>query len=436
MNREPESLERVGDTVNGDPEEWRWSRLTALVRDLRGASATTYPLEPLARFAVSELGAGQAIALDGMGDELRSVGAAGLESSQDRGRILAYARRLAVWVQKTKLPVAVNDPAKDERFGEPPSGATEAMALPLGWNEDVRGALAIFFTGSHPGEDDAAGRDDALAFLSLLAALVLDRGHSRRRGSELLRKLEESERLRIRAEQAAWAGELMAEMIQEVKAPLASLGGLASQLADSMPEDDPRRPMLEVLEREVGRLDRMLGDQLELTRAPVAELGPDDLNRLLEESVLLLAPDLESNRVRITKKLGRDIPPLLLDTQLMRRVFLNMLRTGIERSGSGGKIRVESKRRGKTVEALIAADGSRERGDVVELLWRPFQADGSRPGDITSAAVERILKQHRGTLRVSSNREWALIFSLQLPIPGNRERRRSADRRRRPRRRA
>jgi signal transduction histidine kinase len=436
MNREQKSLERKAGTVNGDPGMGPWGGLTALLRDLRAAGSSECPLEPLARFAVSELGAGHALVLDqeAGGEKLRSLGAAGLETAPERGKVLALARELAAWVQKTRLPVAVTRPERDERFEDPPSHVVEAVALPLGWGDDARGALVVFYAGAGAGDESGPERDESLAFLSLFAALILDRRHSRLLCGDLSRRAEESERLRLRAESIASMGELVAEMSREVKEPMASLGGLASQIAESMEEGDPRRPLLDILVREVERLDRVLSDQLELARTPLPELGPDDLNRLLEECLMLLGPELESSGARVTKRLGCDIPLLLLDTNLMRRVFLNMLRTGLERSRSGGKIRIESKRKGTMVEVQIAALGSRAPGDVVELLWRPFQVDRSRPGDITSRGVERILKEHQGTLQVSSNREWAIIFTLALPIPGNRERRRGGERRRRSRR--
>jgi len=325
---------------------------------------------------------------------------------------------------------------EDPRFGPPPAGAGAALACPLLDGQDVRGVLVATLSPEEDGTPPCLQAEE-LGFLSCLAGEVLVRDTLRRERGQLVRRLEECETARLQAERLAAVGELVSEMAREIQTPLASLNGFASRLAETLEPEDERRGMLEVMQREVERLDRLLGDQVEMARSPDPELFPDDINRVLEECLLLESDTIKARRVRVTRRLGADLPTLLLDLDLMRRIFLNILRGAMERMAPGGRLKVESRRKGSEVEVVVAADVPRGRGETLEQMWRPFLAEGKRPGDVAAVVLERMLTRHHGVLQVTSNSEWPLLFRLRLPIADNRDRRRpGSDRRRRSRRRA
>jgi K+-sensing histidine kinase KdpD len=170
------------------------------------------------------------------------------------------------------------------------------------------------------------------------------------------------------------------------------------------------------------RLERVLEDHIEAARSPSPVLAADDVNRLVGECLSMMSDELEGAHVRVTRRLGASLPMLLLDAALMRRMILNLLRIGLESACPGGRLKVETKRRGEVVEVLVAADGKREPGASLEHLWRPFRASDDK--DVTTAGIEQILRDHRGMLRVFTTQDWPLVFSLVLPISGNQERRR------------
>jgi signal transduction histidine kinase len=182
--------------------------------------------------------------------------------------------------------------------------------------------------------------------------------------------------------------------------------------------------------KETERLHALIQEQLALAEAPELRLVPEDVNRLLRECAEIVEHELKERRVRATVRLGSSLPPLLLDTDLMRRVLLNMLRAGIGHARPGGRIKVQSKRRGERVEVLVAADGSRDVGLVLDNLWSPFRGEVEERASVSSASIQQILRDHRGVLRVSSSPDWPLVFSLILPIVDNRDRRQGAPDRR------
>jgi signal transduction histidine kinase len=423
MEHEERSVGVNGRGVN-EPPLRGWDELADLLAGIVPESSVADALTGLARDAVEGGGATRAafFVRRPRRPNLALEGAHGFDDADDRSRLLDFGRRMAAWVEKTGAALDVGDPEEDPRFPDVPEGCGPCAAFPLSGHAGSAGALVAFGV-------DSVG-EPRLAVLARLGALLLDRDHAAAHSRELSRNLDESEKRLIVIERLAAAGESLLETNREFKAPLAGMGGLAARVAETLDPDDPRRSMLEMIVEESARLDRILQDQIEATRSPSPVLVPEDVNRLVTETLALAAADLAREKVRVTRRLGSSLPALLVDADLMRRMLLNLVRVGLEGTGSGGRVKVETKRRGDVVEILIAADGKREPGAALEYLWRPFRADG--PGDeVTGAGVERILRDHRGMLRVFSTHDWPLVFSLVLPIAGNQDRRRgSRDRRR------
>jgi hypothetical protein len=437
MGHNPQSLGGALGSVNAETESITAELLTLTGDVLRNPDVGS-ALAAVATCGVEHVGFRHLVVLgpDESGLMVRLLAASGLEEAKSRPEILAYTRGLASWAERTKLPVGVTGSEQDPRFGPPPAGAAAALACPLLDGDAVCGVLVATLSPDEDGSPPPLCAEE-LGFLACLATEVLVRSMLRRQRGDLRHRLEESEKARLQAERLAAVGELVAEMAREIQAPLASLSGFASRLSESLEPEDERRSVLDVMQREVERLDRLVGDQVEMARSPDPELFPDDINRVLEECLLLESDTIKTRRIRLSRRLSTSLPTLLLDLDLMRRIFLNILRGAMERMARGGRLKVESKRKGNQVEVTVAADVPRGRGETLEQMWRPFLAEGKRPGDVAAQALERMLTQHHGVLQVTSDAEWPLLFRLCLPIADNRDRRRpGTDRRRRSRRRA
>lgn len=437
MGHNPRSLGAALGAVNAEAEGVS-TELLALTGEVLRASDLERALGRITECGVESMGFRHLVVLgpDDTSPASRLVAAGGVDDASARRDVLSYARGLASWAARTRLPVGVTGTERDPRFGPPPDGAAAALACPLLEGEMVQGVLVATLSPEEDGTPPPL-RAEELGFLACLATQALVRDTLRRERRDLSRRLQESETARLQSERLAAVGELVAEMAHEIQTPLASLSGFASRLAETLPPEDERRSMLEVMQREVERLDRLLGDQVEMARSPDPELFPDDINRVLEECLLLESDTIKARRVRVTRRLADTLPTLLLDLDLMRRIFLNMLRGAMERMAPGGRLKVESKRKGNEVEVVVAADVPRGRGETLEQMWRPFLAEGKRPGDVAAVVLERMLTRHQGVLQVTSDSQWPLLFRLRLPIADNKDRRRpGSDRRRRDRRRA
>ena len=160
----------------------------------------------------------------------------------------------------------------------------------------------------------------------------------------------------------------------------------------------------------------------------------EDLNRLVEEVLLLATDDIGRARARLIKRLANGLPALRLDADRIRQVAGSMLATALESVPAGGRLKVETKRMGDVVQFVVAADGVRHPGSALDNLFAPFAGGPGASGTIGLAAARQIVKEHGGEIGVRAGEDWPTLFSVNLPIRVNEDRRRTGEDRRRSRR--
>jgi signal transduction histidine kinase len=427
MSSEERSLGAGPESVNAGRI---WSELALCIGFIALDATGAEGHGRLAGFAVSHLGAARAIVLGKKQEPsgFNVLGSAGLDAAPVRAISLEYARRLASWVEKTREPLVVGRPAGDARFDDPPPDVITAFALPLKCDGDVLGVFVVLDETS-PAADLGTEREVLLLCLAHLATMSLDRGRARARWRDLVQDLDQSERRLVNVERLAALGEMSAETGREMKDSLQGLGSLADHVLRTLDADDPRRAILERMLEETSRLGRAISSSGELA-VPGTVLEADTLNRIMSETLALVRDEIQSGRVQLTQRLGASLPPLLLDADVMRRVFLNLVRAGVRSASGGGRLKVETKRRGDVIEVQVAADGERREGQALDALWSTFGGDDDG-GDLRFSLSRHLLLDRGISLKAGTSREWPFCLTLIVPIAGNQDRRRGKRERRR-----
>ncbi len=316
-----------------------------------------------------------------------------------------------------------------ERATEELLHAPEVMAevdtvviCPLSAYGQVLGAVACYDRLSTHRSDPVGfpGADvEYVAALADLAGLALDqagRFKELRRGEQQRREL--TGRLQ-RQERLAWLGELAGRMAQETRNPLASIGAFARRAQRSLAEDHPGRDYLEIVLREVERLERLLAEQLSYAPSSEGALRLESLNVVVQEVLSGAADALVLRRVRLVKKLAADLPALLLDRERIQRVVANVLESALEAVGVGGRIRIESRRLGASVLLELAHDGARAPGEVLEQVFVPFASQ--RPGGPGGGSGGRAADRARARRGDPRTRRRGVGDGLLLELAGARE---------------
>jgi PAS domain S-box-containing protein len=220
------------------------------------------------------------------------------------------------------------------------------------------------------------------------------------------------------SERLAALGRITAGVAHEVKNPLNSMRLWLENLKESLPDeqDAEAQQAVQVLDKEIDRLDAVVKRFLDFTRPMELKLEATDLAELLREVVRVAQPQMQKAGVEVDELLGNAVPEVWADRDLLKQAILNLVLNATEAMATGGELRVELARRGEMAEISVSDTG---RGIPMENQQKIFQLFfTTRPGGsgIGLATTFRIVQLHNGSIDFQSEAGRGTTFRIELPL--------------------
>jgi two-component system nitrogen regulation sensor histidine kinase NtrY len=164
----------------------------------------------------------------------------------------------------------------------------------------------------------------------------------------------------------------------------------------------------------VDGLKNLVNEFSRFARLPHLALAPDDLNTLIQETLLLY---LEVQpRVTIEFQPDPDIPPIAMDREQIKRVLLNLLDNALASISGTGAITLSLKGDDQRVQ-LVVADTGRGVPDRDKVrIFEPYFSTKRGGTGLGLAIVHSIMLEHQGNIRVEDNHPQGAKFIIELPI--------------------
>jgi PAS domain S-box-containing protein len=220
------------------------------------------------------------------------------------------------------------------------------------------------------------------------------------------------------SERLAALGRITAGVAHEVKNPLNSMRLWLENLKESLPEDaDPgAQQAVQVLDKEIDRLDAVVKRFLDFTRPMDVRLESTHLSQLLSEVLEIAGPQLQKASVQLAQLLPIDVPAVYVDRALLKQAILNLVLNAQEAMPGGGKLTVVLSRRGEMAEITVGDTG---KGITPENRQKIFQLFfTTRPGGsgIGLASTFRIVQLLNGSIDFTSEVGRGTTFRIELPL--------------------
>ncbi len=137
--------------------------------------------------------------------------------------------------------------------------------------------------------------------------------------------------------------QLIGDVAHELRTPLSSIKSVMEGLQDGVLASDPET--FANVEREVNRLQRLVGDLEELSKAEAGQIQLEkeliDPKELVETAVARLRPQFADKQVSLKMNIPSDLPVIALDPARMTQVLLNLLGNALQYTPPGGQVTVE-----------------------------------------------------------------------------------------------
>lgn len=239
--------------------------------------------------------------------------------------------------------------------------------------------------------------------------------------SESTRSLGEAQDELVKKEQMAAVGELSAVVAHELRNPLAIVKNAVSGLRREELEPEDADTLLQILDEEGDRLNRLVSDLLAYAKPISPDSAQVDLRALVMRAVELAAGGRRGiDNVEIELLLDAPVAPVEGDGTLLRHALLNIVDNALQAMPSGGTLTVSCRDADHERRPCVAVD-FHDTGEGMDTLVRehardPFFTTREQGTGLGLAIVERVARAHGGHVEIESRHGKGTTVSFLVPV--------------------
>ena len=236
------------------------------------------------------------------------------------------------------------------------------------------------------------------------------------------RKLKFAEQQLMQSEKLAGIGQLSAGVCHEILNPL-NIISIQTQLLIKREKGNP--DLIERLTKirgEIGRIEKIVSLLMTFARKGTPELKPVQINAELDAALTLVEKDFNLDNIVIVRDYQSPLPEMLVDTDEMRQVFLNLINNARYEMRGGGTLTVKTRLEkigGRDHARICFSDtGSGIKKEHLNKIFDPFfttKPEGKGTG-MGLSMVHTIIEKHSGTIRAESEEGKGASFIIDLPV--------------------
>lgn len=177
---------------------------------------------------------------------------------------------------------------------------------------------------------------------------------------------------------------------------------------------EPMKRRVGIVEAEIGRLGRLLGEFLELARPRAPHREPVDLARVVRDVLDLEEEALASHGVAVVRDLGDDCFALG-DVEKLKQVVLNLVVNALDVMPEGGVLRACASGDATEVWLSIGDTGPGIPPTILAEIFDPFFTTKAAGTGLGLAIVRKIVDQHAGRVDVDTHASRGTTVRVRLP---------------------
>ncbi len=219
---------------------------------------------------------------------------------------------------------------------------------------------------------------------------------------------------------------LLNSISHDLRTPLVSITGALSSMEESGPalDEEVRRSLIETAREEADRLNRLVGNLLDITRleARAMQLHREacDVQELIGSALEQVGTPLKNRQVNV--EISPKIPLVPLDFVLFSRVLVNVIDNALKYSPVEKPIEIRARVSRQDLEISIADRGEGVPVDDLEHIFDKFYRV-QRPDNVSGTGLglsicKGIVEAHHGCIRAENRRGGGAIFTIRVPLEG------------------
>ena len=245
--------------------------------------------------------------------------------------------------------------------------------------------------------------------------------------SAILRDITERKHLeeeKLRAERLAVIGTMSAKLAHEIRNPLSSITlniDLVRDEIETLTKSSPdggreSRLLLQSLDSEVRRIQRVTEDYLKFARLPRPTRDRVQVNEVLDQGLAFLDSLFGATGVAVRTELDPALPPLHADESQLWQAILNLVRNAIEAMPDGGTLTVRTEHRAPHAILTVSDTGKGMTEQERAKVFTPFFSTKIGGTGLGLPLTQQIVTEHGGQIHCESAPNQGTTFIIELPI--------------------
>ena len=229
----------------------------------------------------------------------------------------------------------------------------------------------------------------------------------------------------MQSEKLASLGRLASGVAHEINSPLTGILTFSHLLMRKLKGNPELQQELELIVKETTRVSTIVRGLLDFARESKPQKRPCNVNELVLHTFSLLQHQSAFHDIRVQKNLDPRIPLILLDSNQIQQVFMNILLNAADAMTAGGTLTVTTLiNPGDSFLQIRFADtgcGIAEQ-DINRIFDPFFTTKAEKKGTGLGLAVSYgIVDRHNGKIEVQSEEGKGTTFNIKLPLDGSGE---------------
>ena len=173
---------------------------------------------------------------------------------------------------------------------------------------------------------------------------------------------------------------------------------------------------MEIITREILRLDRVVRTFLDFTRPVELQLDNVPMQDLVREIVELAQPQTAAANIQVSVRQEAEGVEVRVDRDLLKQAVLNVVVNAMQAMPEGGELSFEASATKDMAELRISDTGTGIPAEVRDKIFRLYFSTKKEGSGIGLAMTFRIVQIHDGTIDFTSEPGKGTTFVIRLPI--------------------
>ncbi|KNY28093.1 two-component system sensor histidine kinase NtrB [Pseudobacteroides cellulosolvens] len=222
----------------------------------------------------------------------------------------------------------------------------------------------------------------------------------------------------MRNEKLVAIGELSTGVAHEIRNPLGIIKAIEQTMKKELKDNPEALKELDIIDEEVERANKVVKTLMDFGRPPRGEKSVYPLDCVVEDVLNITNKYITQHGVKVIFNKTGDTSSFI-DRDLLKQAFVNIIFNAVQAMPDGGTLGISVVNINENlIKAVFEDTGIGINKESIDKIFNPFYTAKKDGTGLGLSIVHRIVKEHGGTVKVSSIEGKGTVFEVMLPVRG------------------